>query len=251
MLFNYIYHIYNIFFCYFKYNKFKKNFIGTNSKNCFIKKKTPIFFSIIKEKKILINNIKIFQNKINFLTKIFFFIIKKLFYKKIYGKIINFFCINILSKIVKLISIIIKTPKIIKKKYFNIYYIKKKNFLFKIIFFFKKINNLTSFLFNHNDLFKDNIIVKGFNISSLIDLNNFNYLKINNDLNILLLEFSENYFFKNNILLENYYKFKKNKINLNKFIIKIFFLRKKKKLFLKNIKNSVNYLKKYFYEKNF
>ncbi|MBY0585519.1 hypothetical protein K4105_05330, partial [Buchnera aphidicola] len=71
-----------------------------------------------------------------------------------------------------------------KKKYFLnfnfiFFKIKKKNF-FKKIFLLKNVHFLKSIIFNHNDLFKDNILIFGTKISSFIDLNNFCYSPINN-----------------------------------------------------------------------
>ncbi|XRA05414.1 MAG: hypothetical protein ACN6LP_01000 [Candidatus Carsonella ruddii] len=242
MFFNYINHI-NVFFCFFKNNNYKVFFQGTNSKNCFIKKKNNFFFSIVEKKNIIINNIKILQNKIKISTKNFFFSKRKLLFKKINGFVLFFFNKNILSKISNCISLKLK------KNFFKFYnkipffYFKNKNF-FKFFFNFKKINNILSLFYNHNDLFKDNIIIKGNFLCSLIDLNNFIYSKINNDLNTLILEFSFNYFIKKNILIENYYKFNKKNLNLNNYIFKNFILRKKKMIIIKKTKNPFKYLKK-------
>ncbi|WP_433927883.1 hypothetical protein [Candidatus Carsonella ruddii] len=251
-MFFYIYHIYYIIYKFSKNNFIKKIKFGTNSKNCFIKKKKYIYFySIINKISFKINNIKIFQNNFNFFTKVLFFIHKLLFYKKIYGKMFSIYCLEKISFITHFISIINKKKINFQKKIFFFFYIKKKNFLFKKIFFLKNVFNLKSKVFNHNDLFSDNILFLGKKISSFIDLNNFCFLPINNDLKNLYLEFTENYLIKKYIILENYFKKKKNtKYNYN-FILKNFLLRKKKMIFLKKIKNPNNYLKKYYYEKNF
>ncbi|ATX33419.1 hypothetical protein CUN91_00420 [Candidatus Carsonella ruddii] len=252
MVFNNIYHILNIFYKFSKKNYIKLIKFGTNSKNCFIKKNNVFFFySIIKKNFIKINNIKIFQNNFNLLTKILFFCKNILFYKKIYGKIIFNFFLNIISKISNFISIINKKKFFLKFYNINIYFIKKKNFLFKKIFFLKNIFIFESLILNHNDLFKDNILFFGNKISSIIDFNNYCFLSINNDLINLILEFTENYLIKKNIILENYYKKKQNIKIKDFFILKIFILRKKKMILFKKTKNPNNYLKKYFYEKNF
>ncbi|MFI4878819.1 MAG: hypothetical protein ACH6QP_01050 [Candidatus Carsonella ruddii] len=249
MFFKYINHI-NIFFCFFKNNNYKFFFLGTNSKNCFIRKKNKFFFSIIKKKIIIINNIKILQNKTKTSTKNFFFSKNFLLFKKINGIVLFIFNKNILSKVLKCISLNIKKKlfKIYNKIFF--FHFKNKNF-FKFFFNLKKVNNILSLSYNHNDFFKDNIIIKGNFICSLIDLNNFIYSKINNDLNTLILEFSFNFFFKKNILIENYYKFNKKNLNLNNYILKIFILRKKKMIIIKKTKNPFKYLKKILNEKFF
>ncbi|AQU89604.1 phosphotransferase [Candidatus Carsonella ruddii] len=251
-MFDDIYHVLNILYKFSKKNYIKIINFGTNSKNCFIKKNNFFYFySIIKKNYIKINNIKIFQNNFYLLTKILFFIYNLLLYKKNFGKVLFNFFINIICKISFFISLINKKKKFFFIYNFKIFLIKNKNFLFKRFFFLKNNIILKSIIFNHNDLFKDNILLFGEKISSFIDFNNCCYLPINNDLINLILEFTENYLFKKNIILENYYKKKKNiKINFF-FILKIFVLRKKKMIFLKNIKNPNNYLKKYFYEKNF
>ncbi|BFI91001.1 hypothetical protein CRAmo_1820 [Candidatus Carsonella ruddii (Anomoneura mori)] len=151
---------------------------------------------------------------------------------------------NICSKLSFFISIL-KKKKIKKIKKINFFLIGKN--ITKFFYCFKK-KKLISNIFSHNDIFKDNVLIIGNFISSLIDLNNYSFLKINNDLSNLILEFTENFYFKKKIIIENFFKKKKFFFfNINYYIVKILISRKKKLNFIKKIKNPNNYMKKKFF----
>ncbi|MGP4128245.1 MAG: hypothetical protein ACTXNS_01055 [Candidatus Carsonella ruddii] len=138
-----------------------------------------------------------------------------------------------------------------KKIFFNIFLIKNKNFISKFFYFLKK-KKLLSNTFSHNDIFKDNILILGNFISSLIDLNNYSFLKINNDLSNLILEFTENFYFKKNIIIENFFKKKKNFFfNISYYILKIIIYRKNKLNLIRKTKNPKNYIKKNIFNEKF
>ncbi|WMC18643.1 MAG: hypothetical protein NU471_01090 [Candidatus Carsonella ruddii] len=234
-------------FNYFKYFK-----IGTNSKNCFLKQKyNYYFYSIIINNYLRIYNIKIFQNKLNiFLTKIVSNYKNNILYKKINGFMIFFSKKMICSKLSFLISIFKKKEKK-KRIFFKIFLIKNKNYISKFFYFLKK-KKLLSNIFSHNDIFKDNILILGNFISSLIDLNNYSFLKSNNDLSNLILEFTENLYFKKNIIVENFFKKKKNVFfNINYYILKTLIYRKKKLNLIRKTKNPNNYIKKNIFNEKF
>ncbi|XZR52992.1 MAG: hypothetical protein ACM3Q5_01085 [Candidatus Carsonella ruddii] len=237
---------------HFLFNNFKYFKIGTNSKNCFLKqKKNYYFYSIIINDYLKIYNIKIFQNNLNFfLTKIILNYKNNILYKKINGFMIFLSKKNICLKLSFLISIFLKKKKK-KKIFFNIFLIKNKNYISKFFYFFKK-KKLSSSIFSHNDIFKDNILILGNFISSLLDLNNYSFLKVNNDLSNLILEFTENFYFKKYIIFEIFFKKKKNFfLNINYYILKIFIYRKKKLNLIKKTKNPKNYIKKIFFNEKF
>ncbi|AFP83654.1 homoserine kinase [Candidatus Carsonella ruddii] len=249
-------HIYLIVF-FLKNFFLKTNNFGINSNSYFLlKKKTEFFYSnifIISYKKLY--NIKIFQNKINFLiTKIIIFYIKKTFYKKIIGELSYFPNINFILK-VSFLFLIIKIKKKINKIKFNyfLFYKIKKNLISKFFFNIYKNKIKNTNLFIHNDLFKDNILFYGNFLTSVIDLYNYNLNNKNNDIINIIYENCFNNNLINFSIIENYFKFKK--INLKKnnffFIIKLFFYRLKKNLNNNISKNPYFYFKKKFYEIRF
>ncbi|WP_211116971.1 hypothetical protein [Candidatus Carsonella ruddii] len=230
-----------IFFKKHFINKIKKISFGTNSKNFFLLKiNNNFFFSLIKN--FFLNNVKIIQNKFNFLVKILSNYNNLLLYKKING-VMFFYTKNIIC--VKISFIIFKLKiKNISKINLNLFFFKNKNFI-KFIIKKKKNSNIMS----HNDIFKDNILINGNFINSIIDLNNLSFFKYNNDLSNLILEFTENFYFKKSLILENY--FLKNKfflINIYNYLIKILILRKKKIINNTKTKYCKNYLKKIFFK---
>ncbi|WP_123912607.1 hypothetical protein [Candidatus Carsonella ruddii] len=230
-----------IFKKHFFINKIKKILFGTNSKNFFLfQKKNTFFFSIINN--FFLNNIKIIQNNFNYITKIIFNHKNVLLYKKINGVMFFFTKFNICLKLSFIISKLKIKNKI--KNILKLFLFKNKNF---IKFFI--INKHNSKIFSHNDIFKDNILINGNFITSLIDFNNFSFFSYNNDLSNLFLEKTENFFYKKILILENNYI--KNKffiINIYNYIIKILILRKNKKKIIKKTKSYKNYLKKFFYK---
>ncbi|XZR52583.1 MAG: hypothetical protein ACM3Q7_01085 [Candidatus Carsonella ruddii] len=251
MNFNYIYKIFIILKKHFLFNNFRYFKIGTNSKNCFIKqKKNYYFYSLIIDNYLKIYNIKIFQNKLNiYLTKIILNYKNNIFYKKINGFMIFFSKKIICSKLSFLISIFKKKKKK-KKKIFNFFLIKNKNYIFKHFYFLKKKKKLSNIL-SHNDIFKDNVLLIGNFISSLIDFNNYSFLKIDNDLSNLILEFTENFYFKKKVIIENFFKKKKFFFNINYYILKILIYRKKKLNLIRKTKIPKNYIKKNIFNEKF
>ncbi|BCG49410.1 hypothetical protein [Candidatus Carsonella ruddii] len=249
MVFNKIYHIFLIFLKIYINNNIKIINIGTNSINCFIKTNRKIFFHSTVNDLFKLNNIKIFQNKIKFpLTKIIFNYKVSLYFKNN-----GFMSIDIFNIISSKISFLLSNLSI--KKFFikiikiNFFIVKNKNFFSKRNYF--KLNILNSILFSHNDIFKDNILLNGGILTSIIDLNNFFFFKNSNDLYNLIIESSKNYIYKRILIFENYCKIKRYYLLINNYIFKIFFLRKKKFFYNKKIKNPINYLKKYFYYEKF
>ncbi|WMC19258.1 MAG: hypothetical protein NVS84_01090 [Candidatus Carsonella ruddii] len=118
------------------------------------------------------------------------------------------------------------------------------------MYFFKK--KKLSNTFSHNDIFKDNILILGNFISSLIDLNNFSFLKINNDLSNLILEFTENFCLKKTTIIENFFKKKKKFfLSIKYYILKILIYRKKKLNLIRKTKNPKNYIKKNIFNEKF
>ncbi|WMC19855.1 MAG: hypothetical protein NVS86_01090 [Candidatus Carsonella ruddii] len=229
---------------HFLSNNFKYFKIGTNSKNCFFKqKKNYYFYSLIINNYLKIYNIKIFQNKLNiFLTKIIFNYKNNIFYKKINGFMFFFSKKNICLKLSFLISIFKKKKK--KKIFFNFFLIKNKNYISKFFYFCKK-KKILSNIFSHNDIFKDNVLILGNFISSLIDLNNYSFLKLNNDLSNLILEFTENFYFKKITIIEIFLKKKKFFfLNIRYYILKMLIYRKKKLNLKRKTKIPKNYIKK-------
>ncbi|AGS06687.1 hypothetical protein [Candidatus Carsonella ruddii] len=249
MIFNKIYHIFLIFFKIYINNYVKVVNIGTNSINCFIKtNKKNFFYSITVNNLLKLNNIKIFQNKIKFpLTKIIFNYKVSLYFKN--NGFMNDVSNVVSSKISFLLSNLSIKKFLIKKNKINFFIIRNKNFLSKKNYF--RLNILNSISFSHNDIFKDNILLNGLTLTSVIDLNNFFFFKNSNDLYNLIIEFSKNYIYKKVSILENYYKNKKYFVLTDNYIFKIFFLRKKKFFYSKKIKNPINYLKKYFFYEKF
>ncbi|AFP83844.1 putative homoserine kinase [Candidatus Carsonella ruddii CS isolate Thao2000] len=254
-MFNYIFfnHIYLIFF-FLKNFFFKTNNFGINSNSFFLlKKKKNFFYSnifIISYKKLY--NIKIFQNKINYLiTKIITFYQKNTFYKKIIGELSYFPNVNFILKVSFLFLNLNKKKKIKKIKFnYFIFYKIKKNFISKFFFNIYKNKIKNTNLLIHNDLFKDNILFYGNFLISVIDLYNYNFNNKNNDIINLLYENCFNINLINLSIIENYFKLKK--INLKKnnffFIIKLFFYRLKKNLNNNISKNPYLYFKKKIYE---
>ncbi|AFP84398.1 homoserine kinase [Candidatus Carsonella ruddii] len=243
----FIYKNYHFLFLFFKLNiklKFKKINYGTNSTNFFFLNKNAFFLSFIKKIKIIkILTIKIFQN--NFLLPTINIILNKnnlVLYKKNIGIVLQYSCFYNVCKIVYYFKKKFFKKKNNQKKYCFFFLRINKNLISKISYFKKKIKN-SSFI-NHNDIFKDNILFYGNTLTSIIDFNNYNYLHLKIDFEILKLEWCCNYFINYILLFEKLNDFKKN----NFCVFMFYFSRIKNLKKFKKTKSYNSYIKKIFYD---